>query len=44
MSLEDDPELERIESEIEQCNVELRSWKKKKSEAEASAKGSLGLR
>lgn len=39
MRLEDDPELQKIEDEIDICNVETEDWKEKKAEAEANAKG-----
>ena len=39
LSLEDDPELEDIESRIDQYNVETSEWKKKKAETEKLAKG-----
>jgi septal ring factor EnvC (AmiA/AmiB activator) len=39
LNLEDDPKLEDIEDRIDQYNEETSEWKKKKSEAEKSAKG-----
>ena len=39
MNLDDDPELEEIEDEIEQCKNEHEEWKEKKDEAESLAKG-----
>ncbi|KAI0758261.1 Dynamin family-domain-containing protein [Irpex lacteus] len=38
LRLEDDPELQKIEDEIDTCNVETEDWKEKKAEAEANAK------
>ena len=35
----DEPELERIEEQIDQCNEETREWREKKAEAEKSIKG-----
>ena len=40
LRLEDDPELEEIEAEIESCKTEHDEWKEKKEEAESLAKGS----
>lgn len=39
LNLEDDPQLEEIESRIDQYNEETSEWKKRKSEAEKAAKG-----
>ena len=39
LKLEDDPELEQIEAEIEQCQDETAEWKEKKEEAENNARG-----
>ena len=41
LRLEDDPELEKIEDEIDNCNTETEEWKERKVEAEANAKGLL---
>ncbi|GJE84682.1 nuclear GTPase SLIP-GC [Phanerochaete sordida] len=38
LKLEDDPELEAIEDEIDRCQNEMDEWKDKKQEAEAAAK------
>lgn len=38
LNLEDDPQLEEIESRIDQYNEETSEWKKRKSEAEKAAK------
>ena len=37
--LADDPELEEIEEQIDQCREETLEWRKKKAEAEKSIKG-----
>ncbi|KAI0773956.1 hypothetical protein C8Q74DRAFT_798482 [Fomes fomentarius] len=37
LNLDDDPALEAVEDEIEECKTETEEWKKKKSEAEAAA-------
>lgn len=39
LNLDDDPELEEIEAEIDQCKSEHEEWKEKKDEAESLAKG-----
>ncbi|KAI0786384.1 hypothetical protein C8Q75DRAFT_771545 [Abortiporus biennis] len=38
LNLDDDPELERIEEEIDSCKVEEEEWKEKKVEAENNAR------
>lgn len=38
LNLEDDPELEEIEEQIQQCKEENDAWKEKKSDAEKAAK------
>lgn len=38
LKLDDDPELEAIEDEIERCQDEMKEWKRKKEEAEINAK------
>lgn len=39
LNLDDDPELEAIEEEIDQSKTETEEWKAKKAEAEAAAHG-----
>ncbi|CAL1702209.1 unnamed protein product [Somion occarium] len=38
LNLDDDPELEPIEEEIDTCRAEMAEWKEKKDDAEAAAK------
>lgn len=39
LDLSDNPELEKIEEQIDQCKEDTVKWRKKKAEAEASIKG-----
>ena len=39
LSLDDDPELQLVEDEIEKCKDEIDEWKSKKTDAESAAKG-----
>ena len=43
LNLDDDPELEKINDEIDQCHEDTDTWKEKKGDAEAAAKGLLIL-
>ena len=37
--MDEDPDLEEIEDEIEKCKTEIEEWKVKKADAESAAKG-----
>lgn len=41
LRLEDDPVLEAIEAEIDECKEEMSEWRDKKEDAETNAKGMI---